>query len=176
MSKLALTIILIITALLGTGCTQGKPKESTSIIVDNSQNIEDSSIDNKELNYNMVKIPVEVMSKYEKEETYINVKSTASLEEKVDLILKTISKESFNGLTIKATIYGEDTSKIEAKVELIESEQSKNRITWKDDYLNSKNKEKTINNIVKNLLQSEYKGPWIKTVQLYYDDELVTLD
>jgi hypothetical protein len=89
------------------------------------------------------------------------------------MIIKTISRESFNGLPISVTIYGKDTAKIELKEP---KDLSNSRVSWKADYLNEDSKEYTINTIIKNIIQEDYKGAWIEKVQLYYENELIQLD
>ena len=37
-------------------------------------------------------------------------------------------------------------------------------------------KEYTLNVILKNILQEEYKGNWIENIQLYYQGELISLN
>lgn len=94
------------------------------------------------------------------------------MEEKLNLIVNAISQECFNGLPIKASVYNENI----AKVELLENDNLSSRVSWKDDYLNDQMKEYTLNVILKNILQEEYKGNWIENIQLYYQGELISLN
>lgn len=176
MNKLAVTVILIATTLLNTACTDKNYKSDDSSEMASYQladsinfNIKSKQSMDKEI----IDMPVEIVSKNEKIIKHVQVKEESTLQEKTDLIVKTVSEEAFNGLTIKATIYANEVAKIVLR-EPADSENS--RISWKNDYLNEQNREETINTIVKNMLQEQYKGPWIKTVQLYYEDELITLD
>ncbi|MEF9990510.1 MAG: hypothetical protein RRZ84_06030 [Romboutsia sp.] len=174
MNKLAVTVILIATTLLSTACDSNY-KSSSSSVISSSQDTQilDPSIETKEAVGKIINMPIEILSKEEKQVKYVQIKEDSSLQEKIDSIVKTISEECFNGLTIKATIYRNNSATVELK-ELDDIKAS--RATWKDDYLNSQNREQTINIIVKNMLQEEYKGAWIKTVQLYYEGELITLN
>lgn len=173
MNKLGVNIILIATTLFSTACNNIDEISSRSAI-NSSQGIfmindKDKS---KHINSKINQMPIEVKGKDGKKIKYIDVEEESTLQEKIDLIVKAISKECFNGLTIKATIYGNDSAIIELK----EFSDSKNsRISWKTDYLNEDNIEETVNTIVKNILQEQYNGMWIKTVQLYYEDELITI-
>lgn len=184
MNKLAVTLLFITTTLLNIGCTNDnyslgrKDVVSTKndLIINNEDNEEvstDLSESKKSNTSNIIDIPIELLSKYSKETKYLQIKEDTTMEEKIEEILNVISKECFNGLPLKSTIYGDEM----AKIELVELEDEKNnRASWKEDYLNEENKRYTINAIVKNVLQEEYKGSWIKTVQLYYEEELITLD
>lgn len=182
MNKLAVTLLFITTTLLNIGCTNNNSVERTNVVsmnkdlIINNEDADKASVDSgdfkKEDASKLIDIPIILSSKYSKETKYLQIKEDASMQKKIEGILNVISKECFNGLPIKATVYGNDR----AKIELMELEDKNNRASWKDDYLNEEKKGYTINTIVKNILQEEYKGNWIKTVQLYYEDNLITLD
>lgn len=162
MKKLGIAVILLSTQLLITGC--------------NNHNDNVAGLSNVSESYknNDTYFSIELINKGKKESISVMIDKDSTLSEKVELIVNTMSEEAFNGLPINVTIYGNDMAKIVLKEPNNSSEN--NRFTWKKDYLNDNNVDDTINTIVKNILQEEYKGPWIKTVQLYYEDELITLD
>lgn len=187
MNKLAVSLCVIATILLITACT-GNKVQDISIIKDNisyitndgqvqpkeilESNLENTKKSNKiNKDVNMVQIPISIVSKNVKDVKYLEIEESSSLEEKIQLIIDSISEECFNKLPINVTIFGNET----AKVELVEDLEN-SRISWKDDYLNEYTKEYTVNTIIKNIIQEGYKGMWIKKVQLYYEDELISLD
>ncbi|HSQ87940.1 hypothetical protein [Romboutsia sp.] len=186
MNKLAVSLFLIATTLLTIAFTK-KDWNYNNIIdfepfpvinneyktyLDQGQSTVKSSI-NLQKPSNTIKIPINIVSKDTKNIKYLEIKKDSSLQQKIEIIISTISKECFNNLPIKITVYGKNT----AKIELIEPKDStKNRVSWKKDYLNEYTKEYTINTIIKNVIQEEYKGDWIEKVQLYYEDELIQLD
>lgn len=179
MNKLAVILFLVTTTLLNTACTNNDYKLSNISVIESDESLMKSE-NNLESNKNsqiksgdIINLPIQISIKDLKETKYLPISDSSTLEEKINVILNAISKECFNGLPIKATVYGNDI----AKLELLEiKDNDKNRYSWKDDYLNDNVKEYTINNIVKNILQEEYKGTWIKEVQLYYNEKLITLD
>ena len=166
MNKLAISLFIIATTLFTTACSNnGMYQQNEKSTIENSISSQDLS--------NTIKIPISIVSKDVKSVKYLEIKEEMSLQEKIQLIINTISKECFNGLPIKVTVYGKDT----AKIELIEPKgTTKGRASWKEDYLNESTKEYTINTIIKNIIQEEYKGDWIEKVQLYYEDELIPFD
>ncbi|WP_042272974.1 hypothetical protein [Faecalimicrobium dakarense] len=189
MNKLAVNLGIIATILLITGCASNNISDSSAIdakssyIIDDTQSqpleaagevngiTKDSGKANKFVN--TTKIPISMLSKDVKDIRFVEVEENSSLEEKVETIINFISHEAFNDLPIKVTVYGEET----ARVELVEPTDIENsRVSWKDDYLNEYTKEYTVNAIIKNIIQEGYKGTWIKNVQLYYEDELISLD
>lgn len=162
MKKLGIAIILLTTLLLIAGCNNYDNNIAT---------LRNTSQYDKN---NDTYFSIELINKGKKDVISVIIDKDSTLSEKVELIVNTMSEEAFNGLPINVTIYGNDMAKIVLKEPNDSSEN--NRFTWKKDYLNDNNVENTINTIVKNILQEQYKGPWIKTVQLYYEDELITLD
>lgn len=186
MNKLAVSLFLIATILLTIACANNDFGYSSIIdfesssIVNNEDEIylkEDQVTMKDSINLQnaskTIKIPINIVSKDVKDIKYLEIKEDSSLQEKIEIIIGTISKECFNGLPIKVTVYGKNT----AKIELIEPKVStKLRISWKDDYLNEYTKEYTVNTIIRNIIQEEYKGDWIEKVQLYYEGELIQLD
>lgn len=190
MNKLSISLLIFCSILLNIGCTTNSKLGDSNIIDLNSSSIieSDESIEKKEedsstekikgiaKSTNTIKIPITLMSKdirEEKDIKYLEINKEGSLQEKIELIVNAISKECFNNLPMKVTVYGKDI----AKVELIEPENVQNsRVSWKDDYLNEYIKEDTLSIILKNILQEEYKGEWIEKVQLYYEGELISLN
>lgn len=190
MNKLAVNLGVIATILLITGCesndssaidakssyviddTHGQPLEVAGEI---NGTTKDSGKANKFVN--TIKVPISMLSKDVKDVKdirFVEVEENSSLQEKVETIINFISHEVFNDLPIKVTISESETA---ARVELVEPTDIENsRVSWKDDYLNEYTKEYTVNAIIKNIIQEGYKGTWIKKVQLYYEDELISLD
>ncbi|MCR8745064.1 hypothetical protein [Romboutsia lituseburensis] len=184
MKKIAMTLFLIATTLLATSCTNDKQSSNiidekpSSIIVNSDEkslNISENTVKGNELirKDNFIEMPISVMVNDVTTTKYIKVDSKSSLEEKLNVIINGISQECFNGLPMNVTVFGKNT----AKINLVEYKDSqKNRVTWKDDYLNDSTKEYTINTIIKNVIQDSYNGDWIEKVQLYYNDELIQID
>lgn len=190
MNKLAVSLCVIATILLITGCISNGISDSSAIDAKSSYIIndthdqpleeagkisEESTKNSSKVNKlaNTTKIPISMPSKDTKDVRYVEVEEDSSLQEKVEIIIDFISHEIFNDLPIKVTVYGSET----ARVELVEPTDLENsRVSWKDDYLNEYTKEYTVNAIIKNIIQEGYKGNWIKNVQLYYEGELISLD
>ena len=187
MNKIAVNLCVVATIILSTGCS----KLDKDISIDKSQEIiqdeqiikpehntdKENVIQDEEQNSSttekksIVKMPIEIITEKEKEVKYLEINENDTLKVKIETILNVISSEHFNNLPMKAVVY-EKSGK--ARIELLEDEN--NRTSWKVDYLNEYTKDYTINNIVKNILQEEYKGTWIKEVQLYYQGELIVLN
>ncbi len=185
MNKIAVSLLLISTTLLVSACTKENLNSDSIIDVSSSKiiNSNEPYLENEDIkakdsndsknNSGTIKIPINIMSKYSKDIEYLEVKEDSSLQEKLELIIKTISRECFNGLPMKVTVYAKNTAIIELKEP---KDLSDSRVSWKTDYLNDVTKEYTINTIIKNIIQEDYKGEWIEKVQLYYENELIQLD
>lgn len=173
MKKSGIATILLTTQLLATGCNNYDSNISKFSNI-NEQKKDNLSISNTNNEGDVIYFSIELVNKGKKEITSVTVNKSSSLNEKLGVIVDIMSEEAFNGLPMNVTIYGSDMAKIVLKEPNNSSENS--RFTWKKDYLNENNVDSTINIIVKNILQEQYKGPWIKTVQLYYEDELITLN
>ncbi|RDY28895.1 hypothetical protein CHL78_002945 [Romboutsia weinsteinii] len=182
MKKLAVSLLLIATAIINVACASENSRIKDSKMIETDQvpiitraesedvRLEDNST---EKGTKMIKMPIQINSDGIDELRYLELKEDSTIQEKIDIMIKTISEECFSGLPLKVTIYNDNR----ADVELVELDPAnESRITWKDEYLNDKSKESTINIIVKNLLQDDYKGAWIDKVKLYYNEELITLD
>lgn len=174
MNKIIVTTILIATIFLNVACTEYDTDSQITRLNSESKSGGTENIEGKKSETSRIStFPIEIKSKDMKEIIDVEIKQDSTLQEKVELIINTISEEAFNGLPMNATIYGSDMAKIVLKEP---ANPKNNRLSWEKDYLNEQNKENTINTIVKNVLQEQYKGTWIKTVQLYHEDELITLD
>lgn len=190
MKKLSISLLILGVIILNTGCTSNsKLKDSNVIDLSSSSIIEyeediqmsEASISDEKSNsitksINTIRVPITLMSKDLKEEKnikYLEIDENGTLQQNVELIANAISKECFNNLPMNVIVYGKDI----VKIELVEPENvEESRVSWKDDYLNENIKEDTLNIILKNILQEEYKGTWIEKVQLYYEGELISLD
>ena len=184
MKKIAIILFLIATTLLVTACEKKEQsynykidEKPSSIAVDSekasqyeaSSNIKEKPIKSSKI----IEIPITTTSNEISTTKYVKVHEESSLQEKMQIIIDTISEIGFNDLPMNVKVYGKNI----ARIELIEHNSSqKSRVTWKDDYLNEDTKEYTINTIVKNILQEEYKGEWIEKIQLYYEGELIEID
>lgn len=172
MKKIAIVLFLIATTLLVTACEI--KEQSYNNLVDEKTSKQNVINNVKDEHIKTIKIPIITTSNDLNETKYIEVNENSSIQEKMKIIVDAISQEAFNNLPMNVKVY---SKKNIAKIELIEHESSnKSRVTWKDDYLNEDTKEYTINTIVKNILQEEYKGEWIEKVQLYYNGELIEID
>lgn len=184
MNKLALSLLTTFIATCMVGCGS-EDIDDDNIVQVKPSSIVDSEPFSKEGNTpkileksktdsNNISIPIHILSDNSKEVKYIEVSKNSTIEEKIECIVNILSKECFNGLPMKVTVYVKNNT---AKVELIEPEKTSNSmISWKKDYLNGKTKAYTINTIIKNIMQEDYKGEWINKIQLYYKDKLISLD
>lgn len=173
MNKIIVTTVLLATLLLNTACTDYNNKSQDINIISESNNDNSLDINIKNNDSKMIAFPIEFTSKDRRETVVVEIEKESNLQDKLELITNTMSEEAFNGLPMEATIDGEEMAKIVLKEP---TDTKNNRFSWEKDYLNEPNKERTINTLVKNILQEQYEGPWIKTVQLYYEEELITLD
>ncbi|QJA08989.1 hypothetical protein HF520_08525 [Romboutsia sp. CE17] len=167
MNKFNTVIFLSTTILFGTACSNFN--ESTTDI-QNLDNI--TAVESKTSNSETLAIQID--SKDASQFVEIEYDANSTNKEKVNLILSTISKECFNGLPIKASIVNNNY----VEINLEEFKDDSKEISWKVDYLNEYAKFDTINLIVKNILQDNYKSKSlnIKEVSVYYNNELITLD
>ncbi|MGL4914579.1 MAG: hypothetical protein ACRC3Y_19340 [Romboutsia sp.] len=185
MKKIAIILFLIATTLLVTACENKEQSynniidEKSSLITSEGENSLEqevsSNVKKKHIkSLNTIEIPISTISNDLSITKYIEVNEDSSIQEKMQIIVDAVSQEAFNNLPMNVKVY---SKKNIAKINLIEHESSnKSRVTWKNDYLNQDTKEYTINTIIKNILQEEYKGEWIEKVQLYYDGKLIEID
>lgn len=164
MNKIILSSIVIMIASLVVACSSEYDIKERDIIkaddVIQYQPIAESNASNT--TSKTVKFPIYMLDNNVKVVKYLPIEDNISTEEKVNMIAKTMSAICFNDLPIEVKIDGK-----QANVNLIESDES--RKTWEDDFLNEYNLENTVMIIVKNLLQEDYEGEWINTIQLSYE-------
>lgn len=166
MKKIIVSLIIIVAASLILACSKEEYiKEKDIIKVDNITN------DKKSINSDITKpgsktekFTIYFLDNNSSNVKYLPIDSNLSIENKINIIADTISEICFNDLPIIVSI---DEKKV--SVNLIESDES--RKTWKDDFLDENNFEDTTLLLVKNLLQEDYDGEWIDTVQLAYEGE-----
>lgn len=119
------------------------------------------------------KLKVEINSRERNYTKYIEVDKEKSNEELLQEIIDIISVECFNGLPIKAKVYPNNI----AKIELLDPQNEKEHISsWEKDYLNNQTIDYTINTIIKNIIQNDYKGKWIEKIQIYYKENLIQIN
>lgn len=168
MNKLTKSIFLSTIILFNTGCSK------TDNSVDEIKTANNSNIkvhtEERSNNIKCANIEINTIDSSKVVKLEYNIDST--LEEKVNLILKLISENCFSGLPMQGKI----TDYKVVEIDLKEDESSK--VSWEKTYLNDHTKDETINLIVKNILQEDFKFEtnYIKEVRLYYDDNLITLD
>lgn len=185
MYKLTVILFIFFSILFNTACTsENKANKSDSIginsysMVNEEIKLEEKSIQNKQdkKKSSTVEIPIILMHDFIKEDKqikYLQIEKNTTLEEKINKILSIVSTECFNNLPMKVKVYGNNI----AKIELLEFDNNSNkRVSWKEDYLNENIRQQTLKVLLENILQEEYKGPWIEKVQLYYEDELLSLN
>ena len=167
MYKLNIILFIIFITLFNTACTLKNEVKESSLIENNlsSMNNEETKLDeihtqNKQSNeiYGTIEIPIILMQDYTKEDKqvkYLQIETSASLEEKINTVVKAVSSECFSNLPMKVKVYGNDT----AKINLLEFDDTLNkRVSWKKDYLNKETKEQTVKVLLENILQEGYNG------------------
>ncbi|SCH03853.1 hypothetical protein [Romboutsia sp. 1001713B170207_170306_H8] len=169
MNKLLKTIFLSTTILFNTACTISDSNISGIDDLDKTKIAKFSSESS-----NLITIPIQIDFDDPSKIVEVKCSENDSIEEKVNLVLDTISKECFNSLPIKGEIVGNSV----VEIELNEYDEESKKISWKRDYLNEYTKDYTINIIVQNLIQDTLKTETynIKDVRVYYDDRLITLN
>lgn len=160
MHKIVLSLIVVVVASLIVACSN-----EDNIKADDVLQYELSvASDNTKSVSKTVKFPIYILDKNISTVKYLPIDSNLSVDDKVNIIADTMSAVCFNNLPIDVNVQGK-----KASVNLRESEES--RKTWKDDFLDEHNFEDTTLLIVKNLLQEDYEGEWIDTVQIAYEGE-----
>jgi hypothetical protein len=163
--KLLKTLILI--CLILPGCKPGKTlKESDEFSLYTTVEELDT------LSGSIIVVP--------KIDRYILLPKTISLYQKIDILLDSISKNSFNNLTIEILKLDIDENGYKSlKVNLrefpgfsIPNSLGKYQ-TWYEYFQGSTGGSHTTNVLIESILQKEYKGDWINQLEFYYQNERI---
>ncbi|MGL5712764.1 MAG: hypothetical protein ACRCXT_05870 [Paraclostridium sp.] len=164
MNKVVLSSMIIIT-LLTIGCTNKDTTNENNIIkLEKVLDYEvDESLTKAMSASEKVKFPIYILDNNSIVK-YIELDDKLTISEKINIIADTMSALSFNNLPIEVEVENK-----EAHVNLIETDEIKN--SWEDSFLNKTTKDNTILMIVKNILQEDYEGEWVDSVQISYENQ-----
>lgn len=164
MRKIALSSIALVVSSLIVGCSNNEYIKEKDII--GAEYINESQLNTtfniKKSLSKIEEFPIYFLDKNIRKVKYLPLDINLSIEDKINIISKTISNICFNNLPMDIFVDGK-------KVNVNLRESDENRNTWKDDFLDDKNLEETTLLIVKNLLQEDYAGEWINTVHITYE-------
>ncbi len=108
MNKLLKTILLSTTILFNTACTKNDINISSIDSLDKKNITKFSSESNS-----LITIPIQIDFNDPSKIVEVECNKNSSIDEKVNLVLNTISKECFNSLPIKGEIVGNSVVEIE---------------------------------------------------------------
>lgn len=106
------------------------------------------------------------------ESSKIELSTDSSLEDKVQQLSNTVSKNFFDNLPIKVKSIDTIDGKKVATINLVDD----NNNTWSSKFQGSTGGQITANTLIENFLQVSYKGEWIDGVKFLYNDEPIEYD
>lgn len=106
------------------------------------------------------------------ESSKIELSTDSSLEDKVQQLSNTISKNFFDNLPIKVKSIDTIDGKKIATINLLDDNNNK----WINKFQGSTGGQITSNTLIENFLQVSYKGEWIDGVKFLYNDEPIEYD
>ncbi len=186
---LALCVVLSFTLISCKSKTNDNAGNNSNIVVEeknNSNSSKDDNNDNKnkeddESPSNADNKSDETLSLYKIDEnslepnkdTDITISNSDSLENRVQCLADSVSKDYFSGLPIKVkSIDSVDGKKI-ATINLVDGD---NNSSWKDHFQGSTGGQITTDTLIENFLQVSYKGEWIDGVTFLYNDTPIEYD
>lgn len=111
---------------------------------------------------------------------FISIPAKQTLDNKVNSLLDSISKNSFNNLKIKSLGIAEIRKGYKSlKVNLLENSGFKipdslgKYKSWYDFFQGSAGGQHTTEVLIESILQREYKGDWIDEIEFYYQNEKI---
>lgn len=106
------------------------------------------------------------------ESSKIELSTDSSLEDKVQQLSNTVSKNYFDNLPIKVKSIDTIDGKKIATINLVDDNNNK----WSNKFQGSTGGQITANTLIENFLQVSYKGEWIDGVKFLYNDEPIEYD
>ena len=106
------------------------------------------------------------------ESSKIELSTDSSLEDKVQQLSNTVSKNFFDNLPIKVKSIDTIDGKKIATINLLDDNNNK----WINKFRGSTGGQITSNTLIENFLQVSYKGEWIDGVKFLYNDEPIEYD
>lgn len=106
------------------------------------------------------------------ESSKIELSTDSSLEDKVQQLSNTVSKNFFDNLPIKVKSIDTIDGKKIATINLLDDNNNK----WINKFQGSTGGQITSNTLIENFLQVSYKGDWIDGVKFLYNDEPIEYD
>ena len=106
------------------------------------------------------------------ESSKIELSTDSSLEDKVQQLSNTVSKNYFDNLTIKVKSKDTIDGKKIATINLLDDNNNK----CSNKFQGSTGGQITANTLIENFLQVSYKGEWIDGVKFLYNDEPIEYD
>ena len=106
------------------------------------------------------------------ESSKIELSTDSSLEDKVQQLSNTVSKNFFDNLPIKVKSIDTIDGKKIATINLLDDNNNK----WINKFQGSTGGQITSNTLIENFLQVSYKGEWIDGVKFLYNDEPIEYD
>jgi len=106
------------------------------------------------------------------ESSKMEISTDSSLEDKVQELSNTVSKNFFDNLPIKLKSIDNIDGKKIATINLIDDNSNK----WSSKFQGSTGGQITANTLIENFLQVTYKGEWIDGVTFLYNDEPIEYD
>lgn len=106
------------------------------------------------------------------ESSKIELSTDSSLEDKVQQLSNTVSKNYFDNLPIKVKSIDTIDGKKIATINLLDDNNNK----WSNKFQGSTGGQITANTLIENFLQVSYKGEWIDGVKFLYNDEPIEYD
>lgn len=182
--KVSCAVLLVLFILSQNSCTEGTLKDSSK---DNNTE-KDLSIPSKTVLskddklkltiYHNAEIDVQNCAYNIEPDTILPVTQEMDLQQKAELIAKTISNQYFSGLRIKVSLVDSLKGQRCLHVNLIENDDFENTLipSWNQNFSASCSASWTKNILDANFYQKDYKGKWIDTVQYYYEGELNGMD
>lgn len=106
------------------------------------------------------------------ESSKIELSTDSSLEDKVQQLSNTVSKNFFDNLPIKVKSIDTIDGKKIATINLLDDNNNK----WINKFQGSTGGQITSNTLIENFLQVSYKGEWIDGVKFLYNDDPIEYD
>lgn len=106
-------------------------------------------------------------------DTVLLLEKSYSIQEKVELVAKTVSKRFFRGLRINLELVKDDKEGDCLNINLIENEDGSpyTHPSWHQYFQGSTGGAQTEQTLISNFLQKHYKGNWVDRIVFFYEGE-----
>lgn len=142
---------------------------------DNNNNTEKNNSNNTSNTKNEEKLPIYAIDDNTlepNESSKLELSKNSSLEDNLQQLSDTVSKNFFNNLPIKVKSIDSIDGKKIATINLIDDNNNK----WSNNFQGSTGGQITQNTLIENFLQINYRGEWIDGVKFLYNDEPIESD